>query len=107
MFEVFTGIFKMKEWKPLFSGEVGKRFVKLSKYYEGDLKVETTQLSTAILDAQRQDNQIRGGLVISAGDQIDIEAANPDELEKELEANGFSSSEAKEIARYARIIPGD
>lgn len=84
-------------WKTIFNGIIESRPVKIEIYDEGGYRVHTTQgaddsgtvqsdgLSTIIISPTEQ------------GRQITIEGEVPDEIRKDLLAEGFSEAAANEI----------
>jgi hypothetical protein len=92
----------MKEqWNTIFSGEFEGRKVKLLRYESGELKVITTQKEAYMSEGYSEGSSHVMPFVISEGATIHVDAQNPDELERELQDNGFSSDIAKEISNLA------
>ena len=88
-------------WTKLFSGVIEGRNVTLSRYSSGELKVTTTQKNTETTGFSSNGVQHVFPSVISEGDKIEVDANTTHELEKELQAIGFSVQAAQEIAAYA------
>ena len=94
----------MEGWRPVFQGDIDGRPVLLKRYNpSGELCVETVQIETETTEAYSDGDNFVFPAVISAGSRIDIEGSDPDELERELRASGFSETGAREITRHARI----
>ena len=88
-------------WTQIFSEEVEGRNVTLSQYSSGELKVNTTQRYTEATEASSDGIAHVFPVVISEGDQIEVDATTAQELEIELQRVGFSAQAAQQIVAHA------
>jgi hypothetical protein len=88
----------MMNWDEVFEGEIGGRPVKVEISDEGDIRVHTSQAGTGITEGGFPDDTTHVfSEVIPAGACIEIEVATRQELEPELQQNGFTPEETAEI----------
>lgn len=93
----------LENWKMLYKNSFGGRQIELYQYESGELRVVTTQKDTEVGSGTYEPGSALFPLVVSAGSPIHIEANTADELVVELQDNGFTEREAKEIARHGRV----
>lgn len=94
------------DWRPLFVGPVEDRQVRLLTDGEGAFRVETTQKSESAGGLTVVGSSSMFGAVASPGDPLEIDAEDPDDLQRQLvEFGEFSEHAAAELARLARA-PG-
>jgi len=89
----------MDNWRMVFEGKVGARDVTLYRYSEGEYRVKTTELSGGVVN----------GYHVSGGDvtkipfpapfdrDVNFDAEDLDELQRELYEGGFADTEVAEI----------
>lgn len=84
-------------WKSIFKGTIENRPVEIEIYDEGGYRVHTTQGADDPGIVQSDDSSILIIPPTAQGRQIAIEEETPDEIRKELLAEGFSEAAVCEI----------
>jgi len=84
-------------WKSIFKGTIENRPVEIKVYDEGGYRVCTTQGADDPGAAQSDGSSTIIIPPTEQGRQIEIEGETPDEIRKDLLAEGFSEAAANQI----------
>jgi len=84
-------------WKSIFNGTIENRPVEIKVYDEGGYRVCTTQAADDPGAAQSDGSSTIIIPPTEQGRQIAIEGETPDEIRKDLLAEGFSEAAANQI----------